>query len=159
MKSKGAQQSELDPLLKRRKSDLRKHQTAFNELKPEFIVRQSDLVTGEDARVFKKLLPILADLRKNKEISGFIFKNSAQAIADLDKSGDLAELAVLISQVLETSASLLAVCTGGQISYSILECSKLVVLCLHLGGNQLGIFMEKSVDYANILKKIASVEI
>ena len=136
-----------------------KHQTTFNELKSEFIVRQSDLATGEEARVFKKLLSILADLRKNNEISGFILKNSVQAVADLDKPGDLAELAVLISQVFETSASLLAACTGGQTSYSILECSKLVVLCLHLGGNQVGIFMEKSVDCANILEKIVSVEI
>ena len=145
--------------MKRRKSDLGKHQTAFNELKPEFIVRQSDLATGEEARVFKKLLPIVADLRKNNEISGFILKNSVQAVADLDKPGDLAERAVLVSQVFETSASLLAACTAGQISYSILEGSKLVVLCLHLGANQLGIFVEKSVDYAKILERIASVEI
>ncbi len=136
-----------------------KQQTAFNELKPEFIVGQSDLATDEETRVFKKLYPILADLRKNNEISGFILKNSVQAIADLDKPEDKANLAVLISRVFETSASLLAACTGGQTSYSILECSKLAFLCLHLGGNQLGIFMEKSVEYAKILKKIASVEI
>jgi predicted regulator of Ras-like GTPase activity (Roadblock/LC7/MglB family) len=145
--------------LKKGKSDLGKHQTAFNELKPEFIVRQSDLATGEEARVFKGLLPILTDLRKNNEISGFILKNSVQAIADLDKPVDLGELAVLVSQVFETSASLLAACTGGQISYSALEGSKLVVLCLHLGGNQLGMFMEKSADYSKILEKIVSVEI
>ncbi len=136
-----------------------KHQTAFNELKPEFLVRQSDLATGEEAKVFKKLAPILADLRKNHEISGFILKNSVQAVADLDKPDDLDELAVLSSQIFETSSSLLAACTGGQISHSVVEGSKLVILCRHLGGNQLGIFMEKSADYTKILEKIASTKI
>ncbi len=136
-----------------------KHQIAFNELKPEFLVRQSDLATGKGERVFRKLSPLLADLRKNNEISGFILKNSVQAIVDLNKPDDLTELAVLISQIFKTSASLLAACTGGQMSYSIVEGSKSIVLCLYLGGNQLAIVMEKSADYKKVLEKIASVEI
>ncbi len=136
-----------------------KHQMAFNELKQEFLVRQSDLATGKGERVFRKLSPLLADLRKNNEISGFILKNSVQAIADLNKPDDLTELAVLISHIFKTSASLLAACTGGQMSHSIVEGSKSIVLCLYLEANQLGVFMEKSADYTKVLEKIVSVEI
>lgn len=136
-----------------------KHQTSVNELKPEFIVRQTDLATGEETRVFKKLQPILADLRKDKRIASFVLKGSAQAIADLDDPKELAELATLTSRVLQTSTSLLVGCTGEQLSYTILKGSKVLVLCLRIGGNQLGIVMEKSADYERILEKFTSEKI
>jgi hypothetical protein len=37
-----------------------------------------------------------------------------------------------------------------------LESSKIRIMCLCVGGNQLSVFMEKSVDHCRVLKEVIS---
>lgn len=136
-----------------------KHQTIVSELKPEFVIKQSALATGTETRVFKKLKPIIAEIRKNNKLTGFVLKNSTQAIADLDKPEEISELALLASRLFNASEKLLSVCNHEQMKNAVMEGSKMRVLCIGIRGNQLSMFMDKSVDYERILERFTSIEI
>ena len=134
-----------------------RHQTTVSKLEPEIIIQQSALATGEETHFFKKLKPILIDIRKNNKLRGFILKNSTQAIVDLNKPEELAELAVFASQIFNASAKLLRVCSHEQMKSAVLKGSKMTVLCVSIGGNELSIFVDKEVDYERILERFDSV--
>jgi predicted regulator of Ras-like GTPase activity (Roadblock/LC7/MglB family) len=135
-----------------------RHQTTVSEIGPESIVQQFTLDIGEENRVFKKLRPVLSEIRKNDKIRGFILKNSARAIADLDKPGEITELATFASQLLIESEKLLSACNGEHTKSVVMEGPKMKTLCVNIGGNQISIFMDNSADYKRILEKLNSTK-
>lgn len=132
--------------------------TSTTEITPVFTVEQSDLAENEETRVFNKLLLILAEIQKNNKI-GFILRNSTQAFADLNKSTELTQLALLATQLFNSSEELLNACDQKVMKSAVLESSRMRILCLSISGNQLSIFMEKTVDYHRILERLTQASI
>lgn len=123
-----------------------------------FTVQQSDLTENEETRVFNKLLLILAEIQKNNKIR-FILRNSTQAFADLNKSTELTQLALLATQLFNSSEKLLSVCDQKVMKSAVLETSRMRILCLSISGNQLSIFMEKNVDSQRIIERLTQTNI
>jgi hypothetical protein len=136
-----------------------KHATSTTELKSAFTMQPSGLANAEETRVFKKLKLRLSDIRKNNKLMGFTLKNSTQALADVDKPEELTELALLSNQIFCTSAKLLNACNQAAMKSAILEGSKMRILCLSVSGNQLTMFMEKTVNTDRILEKLVEADI
>jgi hypothetical protein len=134
---------------------LSKRVTSTTEFKPAFTVNQSAITNAEEARVFKKLLPTLREVRKHNKLIGYTMKNSTQAVADVDNPKELSDLALLASQLFKTSAKLLSVINQASIKSLVLEGSGMQILCLAIKGNQISLFIEKTVDYSRILEKLA----
>lgn len=132
-----------------------KRVASTTEFKPAFTVSQSALANAEEARAFKKLLHALAEIRKHNNLIGYTMKNSTQAAADLDNPKELSDLALLTSQLFETSAKLLSVIDQASMKCAVLEGSRMRILCLTIKGNQISIFMGKTVDYSRLLEKLA----
>ncbi len=135
-----------------------KHHTVVSEVEPQFIVQQSALAIGEENRVFKKLKPILAELRKEIELQGYILRNSTQAIIDLNNPMETAELALLATQLIDTSERLLRTSNQEQMKSVVLEGSILKALCIKIGSNQISIFMGKSINHERIIERFASIK-
>jgi hypothetical protein len=133
--------------------------TSPAELKPAFIVPQSALAKDEEARVFKKLVPILAEIRKTYRLKGYLLRNSTRVVADVDKREELPELAVLSAQLFSCSRKLINACNQGHMKSAVLEGSKMRILCLNIRGNQLSIFTEKTVDDDEIFEELTRVNI
>ncbi len=125
------------------------------EFKPAFTVSQSGLANAEEVRAFKKLLHALTEIRKHNKLIGYTMKNSTQAVADLDNPKELSDLAFLASQLFKTSANLLSVINQASMKCSVLEGSRMRILCLTIKGNQISLFIEKTVDYGRVLEKLA----
>jgi hypothetical protein len=132
-----------------------KHVTTTTEQQSTFTVQQSALAESEETRVFKKLQPILVEIRKNPNLIGFTMKNSTQAIVDVNKPEELAQLSLLASQLFESSRKLLTACNQRSMKRAVLEGSKMRILCLSIDGNQLSIFMEKTLDCDRIVEQLA----
>ncbi len=134
-----------------------KHHTVVSEVEPQFVVQQSALAIGKENRVFKKLKPMLVELRKENELQGYILRNSTQAIIDLNNPKETAELALLATQLIDTSENLLRTSNQEQMKSVVFEGSILKALCMKIGSNQISIFMSKSVNHERIMERFASI--
>jgi hypothetical protein len=104
----------------------------------------SDRVEVE--RDFDALTLIIAEVQKVHKIEGFILKNSARALFNICDSGDVFELALLSSEIFDSSAQLFEAAAAGPLNSVVLKGDLRSVLCLCVGENQLSIFLDKSVD-------------
>jgi hypothetical protein len=130
--------------------------THITEIAPAIMIEESASAKGEEKRVFENLQPILAEIRKSNGIIGFILKNSTQAAVDIDNAEELTEFAMLSSQLFESREKLAEVSDVNTLNRVVLESSKIRIMCLCVGGNQLSVFMEKSVDHCRVLKEVIS---
>jgi len=125
---------------------------------PTITIDETALAKRKETRVFKNLQKILAEIRKTNGIIGFILKNSTQAVADINKAEELAEFAMLASQLFDSSKKLFKHFEVSIVEYEILEGSRMQILCLSIGGNQLSVLMEKSIDYCKVLNRVLSTK-
>lgn len=132
--------------------------TTITENPTAFAIEESALAKGEVERVFKKLKTILAEIRKTKGVIGFILKNSTLATSDINNAKELNEFAVLASQLFDSSENLFVHIDASEMKSAALEGSKMRILCVSIGENQVSIFMEKSVDYCRVLNRVQPQE-
>jgi hypothetical protein len=135
-----------------------KNAKTTTELQPTFTVKQGALANGEEARIFKNLQPILAEIRQHNKLIGFTVKNSTHASAVMDEPIDLHQLSLLADQIFRFSAKLLNACDQTSMKSAVLEGSEMRILCLNICGNQVSFFMDKIVDSNRILEKLAEAE-
>ncbi|XHH09303.1 MAG: hypothetical protein ACFCUE_01380 [Candidatus Bathyarchaeia archaeon] len=108
----------------------------------------------EVERDFDSLQLIIAEVQKVHKIEGYILKNSARALINLCKAEDVFDLALLTSEVFDSSSQLFEATNAGPLNSVVLEGSFLSVLCLSVGENQLSIFVNRSVDCNCVLDMI-----
>ncbi len=130
-------------------------QTMETELVQAFAVLHTKSTNEHETREFKRLLPLLAEIRKKNEIVGYILKNSTHAKADVNKPEELSDLSILATTIFESSRTLLKSCKFGGMKTAVLEGSKMRVLCLNAYGNHVSIFMDRSVDCGRILEQLS----
>ena len=124
------------------------------ETPPAITVEQSDLSGNNEAKPFENLQATLTEVRKNDDIQGFILKNSTQAVVDLNNTEELADLALLSSQLFDSSAKLFDLFHAGAMKTVVLEGARIKMLCLNVDENQVSLIMEKSADTAKVLKRV-----
>lgn len=118
---------------------------------------QTKAVTQNKTQIdqdFESLQLIIAEVQKAYKIKGFILKNSFRAIFNLYNSDDVFELAMLSSELFDSSAKLFEVTKAGILNHVVLKGGQMSVLCLSDGENQLSIFMDKGTDINVILDMI-----
>lgn len=105
----------------------------------------------EVERDFDALKLIISEVQKVHKIKAFILKNSARAMFSVADSGDIFDLALLSSEIFDSSAQLFEVTAAGPLNSVVLKGELLSVLCLCVGENQLSIFLDRSVDCGLVL--------
>ncbi len=103
---------------------------------------------------FESLQLIIAEVQKAYKIKGFILKNSARALFNIYNSDDAFDLALLASELFDSSAKLFEVTSAGTLNHVVLRGGQMSVLCLSDGENQLSIFLDRATDYNVILDMI-----
>jgi predicted regulator of Ras-like GTPase activity (Roadblock/LC7/MglB family) len=123
---------------------------------PAITIKHSALAKTNEDRVFKKLQQILIEICKTNGIAGFTLKNSTQAAVKLGDARELPEFALLASQLFVSSEELSEFFGVGVMKNVVLEGARVIILCLSIEGNQISVFMDKSVDCGEVLKRILS---
>ena len=112
-------------------------------------------VTQEEDLTYKDLSEKLAKIRKDKDIIGYIIRNTTSATVDLKEPEKIVEYAIFSSQVLDSSQDISDIFELGAVSSVLIEGKESKALCMNIEGNKISIFMEKNADEADILKQIS----
>jgi len=103
---------------------------------------------------YAELLGAIQEIKKHKDVVGYILKSDSNATVDLDDSTKLIDYAMLSSQTFDAARSLSEIFKIGDSESILIEGKNLKVICLDLGKNKISIFMEKSCDHFGILRAL-----
>ena len=124
------------------------------EILTEFPEGGPVISVGEDNSVFSSLATILAEIRKLKGVMGYILRSNTSAIIDLTEQERIIEYAILLSQITESSNEMAKQFKLADIESVLVEGKCVKVLCMSIGDNRIGIFMERAATHAWIIKRI-----
>jgi predicted regulator of Ras-like GTPase activity (Roadblock/LC7/MglB family) len=111
--------------------------------------------TPEEDETYTDLSTKLLEIRKNKDVTGYILRSTTQATIDLKEPEKLVEYAIFSSQVLDSSQEISDLYELGDVKSVLIEGKESKALCMTIDGNKISIFMEKTADHTDILKKIS----
>ena len=129
-------------------------QKTNDEISTELFENVPVISTREDNSVFSSLATSLAEIRKLKGVLGYILRNNTSAIIDLTEQEKIIEYAILSSQISESSNEIAKQFNLADIESALVEGKAVKVLCMSIGDNRIGIFMEKTATHAWIIKRI-----
>ena len=109
---------------------------------------------GEDNSVFSSLATSLAEIRKLRGVMGYILRSNTSAIIDLTEQERIIEYAILLSQITESSNEMAKQFKLADIESVLVEGKFVKVLCMSIGDNRIGVFMERTATHAWIIKRI-----
>ncbi len=109
---------------------------------------------GDENTVFENLAASLAEIRKLKGVTGYILRNNTSAIIDLAEQEKIIEYAILSSQISESSNEIVMQFNLTDIESVLVEGKNVKVLCMSVGDNKIGVFMERAATHAFIIKRI-----
>ena len=109
---------------------------------------------GEENSVFANLAASLAEIRKLKGVMGYILRSNTSAIIDLTDQEKIIEYAILSSQISESCNEMATQFNLADIESVLVEGKCIKVLCMSIGDNRIGIFMERAATHAWIIKRI-----
>jgi len=109
---------------------------------------------GEDNSVFSSLASSLAEIRKLRGVMGYILRSNTSAIIDLTEQERIIEYAILLSQITESSNEMAKQFKLADIESVLVEGKFVKVLCMSIGDNRIGVFMERTATHAWIIKRI-----
>jgi len=111
--------------------------------------------TSEEDQDFTDLSNKLAEIRKDKGVTGYIIRNTTSATIDLKEPEKIVEYAIFSSQVLDSTREISDLFELGDVESILVEGKENNALCMTINGNKISIFMEKDADHADILKRIS----
>jgi predicted regulator of Ras-like GTPase activity (Roadblock/LC7/MglB family) len=109
---------------------------------------------GDDKNTFATLSASLAEIRKLKGVIGYILRNETLAIVDLTKQDKIIDYALLSSQISESSLEMAKQFNLSSIESVLVEGKSAKVLCMSVGENKIGVFMEKTATHGWIIQRI-----
>jgi len=115
---------------------------------------ESAVTSVEENQAFENLSAQLAEIRKCNGVVGYILRSATSATIDLKEPEKIVEYAILSSQVLESSHEISELFDIGNVENILVEGKDIKALCMTIGENKISIFMEKTVDHADILNRI-----
>jgi predicted regulator of Ras-like GTPase activity (Roadblock/LC7/MglB family) len=110
--------------------------------------------SDEDER-YEDLSCELAEIRKDKNVLGYILRNETSATIDIEESGKIVEYAIFSSQVLDSSQEISDEFELGDVESVVIEGEEKKVLCMKIGKNKINVFMKKDADCSKISKKLS----
>jgi len=132
----------------------KKHSTLENA--SPLIVDDDELaVTPEEDETYMDLSNKLAEIRKDNGVIGYILRSTTSATIDLKEPEKIVEYAIFSSQALDSSQEISDLYELGDVKNVIIEGKERKALCMDIYGNKISIFMEKTADHADILKRIS----
>ena len=129
-------------------------QKANLEISTEPLDGVAVISVGEDDSVFASLAASLAEIRKLKGVIGFILRSDTSALIDLTEQEKIIEYAILSSQISESSSEIGKQFNLADIESVLVEGKCVKVLCMSIGDNRIGIFMERTATHASMIKRI-----
>ncbi len=129
-------------------------QKTNNEILIESTESSPVISVGEDNSVFSSLAASLAEIRKLKGVMGYILRSNSSAIIDLTEQERIIEYAILLSQITESTNEMAEQFYLTDIESVLVEGKFIKVLCISIGDNRIGIFMERTATHASIIKRI-----
>jgi predicted regulator of Ras-like GTPase activity (Roadblock/LC7/MglB family) len=118
-------------------------------------IDQAPIITvGGDPTVFSDLAATLAEVRKLKGVLGYILRSNSTAVVDLAPNCPLHDYALLSSQVSGVGKSLGQTFKFADVESVLFEGTSVKLLCIGIGENRVGIFMDKSCTHSWIVKRI-----
>jgi predicted regulator of Ras-like GTPase activity (Roadblock/LC7/MglB family) len=133
-----------------------KKKKGMNETAITVVVdHEASAPTVEEDHVFASLRANLAAINKRKCVRGYILRNANSAIVDLKDSAELVEYAILSHQALDSGKEILGLFDLGDVENVLVEGKDIKALCMAIGENKVGIFMEKGADHADILTRVS----
>jgi len=126
------------------------------ETETAIVVDEGEIAaSSEDDQTFKDLSDKLAEIRKDKDVIGYIIRSKTSATIDLNKPEKLAEYAIFSYQVMDSSQEISDQFDLGDVENILIEGKESKALCTKIQGNKISIFMERNADHADILKQIS----
>jgi predicted regulator of Ras-like GTPase activity (Roadblock/LC7/MglB family) len=104
---------------------------------------------------YANLLDVIQEVRKRKDVVGYILKGEYKASIDVNDSSKIIEYAMLSSQSFETAKTLAETFRIGDTENILIEGKNIKMICLYLGQNKISIFMEKGADHTLVLRAFA----
>ena len=129
-------------------------QKTCTETSTELTNSVATISVGDDNAVFANLSASLAEIRKLKGVMGYILRSETSAIIDLTEQDKIIDYAVLSSQISESSLEMAKQFNLSNIESVLVEGKNAKVLCMSVGENKIGVFMEKTATHAWIIKRI-----
>jgi predicted regulator of Ras-like GTPase activity (Roadblock/LC7/MglB family) len=129
-------------------------QKTCTETLTELIDSTPVISVGDDNATFANLSASLAEIRKLKGVMGYILRSESSAIIDLTEQDKIIDYAVLSSQISESSLEMAKQFNLSNIESILVEGKSVKVLCMSVGENKIGIFMEKTTTHGWIIKRI-----
>ncbi len=111
------------------------------------------IAVGDDNTVFAGLASTLAEIRKLKGVIGYILRSNTAAIVDLPQP-ETPEYAMLSAQVSDSSRGVAKQFNLTDVESILVEGKTQKLLCVSIGENKMGIFMDKTCAHAWIVKRI-----
>jgi Na+-translocating ferredoxin:NAD+ oxidoreductase RnfC subunit len=108
----------------------------------------------EEEPAFAGLRSSLIEINKIEGVKGYILRNTTTAAIDLQNPAKMVEYALLASQATDACQKISDLFSLS-VTKSVVEGKDIKMLCMIIGENKLSIFMEKSVDHADILMRIS----
>jgi predicted regulator of Ras-like GTPase activity (Roadblock/LC7/MglB family) len=133
-----------------------KKKRSFQENSTTVIVDDDELSTApEENEAYTDLSNKLAEIRKDKDIIGYILRSTTSATIDLKDPEKIVEYAIFSSQVLDSSQEIADLYELDDVKSVLVEGKETKALCMDINGNKISIFMEKNSDHDDILKRIS----
>lgn len=129
-------------------------QKKYTETSTELIDSAAVISIEDDTPVFANLSASLAEIRKLKGVIGYILRSETSAIIDVTEQDKIIDYALLSSQISESSFEMAKQFNISNIESVLVEGKSVKVLCMSVGENKIGIFMEKTATHAWIIKRV-----
>ena len=109
----------------------------------------------DEEPVFEELRMKLAAINRIEGITGYILRDTSDAVIDLKGQSRLVCYAILASQAYEFGQEIPELFDLGNVENIIVEGKDVKVVCMNIDENKVSIFMEKTADHACVLKQIS----
>ena len=133
-----------------------KKKRSQQEATTTMVINEEELaVTSNREEIYEDLNSKLAEIRKDKNVLGYILRNDTTATIDIQEPEKIVEYAIFSSQVLESSQEISDLFELGAVQSVLIEGKESNVLCMKMGENKINILMEKDADCSKILKRLS----
>lgn len=131
-----------------------KQKNILTETEPDVPKDAAVISVGHETSGFTNLTACLAEIRKMEGVFGYILRNSASAIVDLEDQEKIGAFALLSTNVREASFKIGKNFQLSDVERVLVEGKNAKVLCISLGENMVDVFMEKTASDALVIKRI-----
>jgi predicted regulator of Ras-like GTPase activity (Roadblock/LC7/MglB family) len=118
------------------------------------VAMATEPVAVEDMTPNDNLRENLEEIKTYEGVIGYILRNSTAAAIDIKDPAKIIDYAILSSSALDAGVELSELFDLGNIANIVIEGKNVKMLCMAIGENKVSVFMEKTVNCKEILKKL-----